>query len=219
MFIRSAAVAGVTLVELMIVVAIVAVLAVIAAPNLRAFFIDNRLTAAANDFVTALHQARSEAIGRGADVVMRRCDVVTAETGCAQASLSREWSKGWYLFVDDNGDRQRSTSAGTTEALIRVGQPVSAALTLFASAKAADAIVFVPSGRIEVTPSGVNSPFGEAIFVLCYEGQINDGTQSRSRAAMVNSAGGIRLASTDANGQPVRDSGGAAVTSCANPAY
>lgn len=194
MFIRTAAVAGVTLVALLIVVAIVAAPAVTAAPNLHAFFTDNRLTAAANDFVTALHQARSEAIGRSARAAMRRRDVVTAETGCAQGSFSRESSRRWSLFVDDNGDRRRRTSAGTTEALIRVGRPVSAALTLFGSAKAADAIVFVPSGRIEVTPSGVNPPAGEAILALCYEGQIEDGTQSRSRAALVHSNCGIPAA-------------------------
>lgn len=218
MLIRFAPATGITLIELAVVVAIVAVLAMLAAPNLRALFVDGRLAAAASDFVTALNQARSEAIGRGVPVVMRRCEGVQAETGCARAAQSRDWSQGWYMFVDDNGDRQRGTGSGA-EALLRVAPPIGGALTLHASAKAADAIAFLPSGRIDATPSGVSPALGEAIFVFCYGGRLSDGGRSSSRAVLVNRAGGIRLASTDGDGRPVRDSDGAAVTSCTEPVY
>lgn len=216
MLIRFAPATGITLIELAVVLAIVAVLAVIAAPNLRAFFVDNRLAAAANDFAAALNQARSEAIGRGVPVVMRRCDGAHAETGCAQAAQSRQWSQGWYMFVDDNGDRQRGAGA---EALLRVAPPLGGALTLYASAKAADAIAFLPSGRIDAAPNGGGPGLGEAIFVFCHGGRISDGGRSRSRAVVVNRAGGVRLAPTDADGRPLRDSDGAAVASCTEPAY
>jgi type IV fimbrial biogenesis protein FimT len=198
---------GITLIEMMIVVAIVAILAAIAAPNMVSFFISNRLTSATNDLVTSLHQARSEAIRRGTNVVMRRI-----------STTSGEWTQGWEMFVDLDGNKVRNAAANSGEDLIRVGQQVSGPMTLGASTKAATAIVFVPSGRIEVSSSG-GANFGEAVFVLCYGGVINSDGQSRSRAVVVNPAGGIRVAATNASGQPLNESTGSAVTSCTNPTY
>ncbi len=84
------AVAGITLIEVMIVVAILAVLVALAAPNLSELFIRNRLDTAANEFETTLNFARSEAIRRGAKVVVRH----------APGSANQQWSRGWEVFVD-----------------------------------------------------------------------------------------------------------------------
>lgn len=199
---------GITLIEMMIAVAILAILVAIAAPNMNSFFISNRLSSGVHDFMTALQQARSEAIRRGANVVMRRA-----------GTTAQNWTQGWEMFVDLDGNKQRDTAAGSAEELIRVGQQVSGSMTLHASTKAATAIVFVPSGRVEVTSAGVNPAFGEAMFVLCLGNQTSSGGQSRSRAVIVNAAGGVRLAAADASGQPLNESTGAAVTSCTNPTY
>ena len=203
----------------MIVVAIVAILAAIAAPNMNSFFISNRLSSGANDFMTALQQARSESIRRGENVVMRR---KSATFQACTPTGNHDWTCGWELFVDLDGDKQRDTGAGSEEELIRVGQRVSGEMTLYASAKAANAanaIVFVSSGRVKVTSAGVNPAFGEAIFVLCHGNQTSSSGQSRSLALIVNPAGGVRLAATNASGQPQNESTGAAVTNCTNPTY
>lgn len=190
---------GVTIIEMMIVVAITAVLAVVALPNLSSFFIGNRLDGASNDFLASLSLARSEAIRRGANVVLKR----------GAGSVAQQWTLGWQMFVDLDGDSE----LGTGEELIRTGQPLSVPLTLYSSRDIPNVIVFTPTGRIA---------FGNTVrvFVFCYENQIATANkQSRSRAVIVNGSGRLQLAVTNADGKPMKDSGTgqAAVTSCTSP--
>lgn len=84
---------GFTLVELMIVLALVAILATIGVPSFTSFVINNRLTAQANELVSALNLARSEAIKRN-----RRVTVCRSNNG---AGCGGTWNDGWIVFVDD----------------------------------------------------------------------------------------------------------------------
>jgi len=197
---------GITLIEMMIVVAIVAILAAIAAPNLSGFLISNRLDTASNDLLTVMSTARSESIRRGVDVVVRH----------VSGSAPQEWTKGWEVFVDQPSgtpptvDRQRNSG----EELVRSGQQVTAPLTVYSSRNAVDFIAFTPDGRVD---GGVKNVY---VFVICHEGQIASGNQSRSRAVIVNDSGRIQLAQTNSSGQPLKDntSGGQdAVIDCRNP--
>lgn len=85
---------GMTLVELAVALAIAAILAAVATPSLREFVQSNRIAAANNGLITALHQARAEALRRGRKVA------VCASANQRACSGSGDWSTGWVVFED-----------------------------------------------------------------------------------------------------------------------
>ena len=177
---------GITLIEMMIVVFIIALLAAFAAPNLHSFVVRTRLTAANDDFVAALNLARSEAVRRGAPVTMVRL-----------GTTPRDWTQGWMMFLDVNGNSLLETGAG--DELIREGQPLTSPLTLRTSARTPNAIQFRADGRI-------SSPTNTT-FLFCYDNKVMEGTQSRSRAVLVNTSGRVRAGRDSATGLPENEAG------------
>ena len=59
---------GFTLLELMVAIAVLAILATVGVPSFRALIQNNRVTTQANELVSALSFARTEAVKRGRDV-------------------------------------------------------------------------------------------------------------------------------------------------------
>lgn len=80
------AVAGFTLLELMVTVAVAAILATLAAPSFRQYILNQRIKSASSDLVSALSLARSEAI-------TRNCKVNIVQTGGS-------WIGGWTVTTD-----------------------------------------------------------------------------------------------------------------------
>lgn len=80
---------GFTLIELMVTIAVAAILLAVAVPSFRHLIISNRLTTAANDVVTALTVARSEAIKRNADVGFNNDTTVTVPPAAAAVTTIR----------------------------------------------------------------------------------------------------------------------------------
>ena len=83
---------GFTLVELLVTLMIVGLLVTMAVPNFRDFVLNNRLTAQANDFISALNLARSEAVKRGQSVTVCSSNDQATCTGTA-------WNTGWIVMV------------------------------------------------------------------------------------------------------------------------
>lgn len=81
-------IAGFTLVEMLVTLAVLAILLTIALPNYRDYVVSSRMTAQANDLLTALHMARSEAVKRNAPIT------VQAKGG--------DWANGWQVRDADN---------------------------------------------------------------------------------------------------------------------
>ncbi len=100
---------GFSLVELAVVLAISAVLTSVALPDLRQMIRSHRLKAAVGDLFGAIDLARSQAIARGRKVLLVPADGATLD-----------WSDGWLVFVDENGDRR--PGAGE-EVIMRHGPP------------------------------------------------------------------------------------------------
>lgn len=99
---------GFTLIELLIAIAIVAIAAATSIPSFQVWIDNFRLTEAANGVVDGLYKARSEAVRRNQNVVMRFT------------------STSWQLFVDDGaggGTKNNFTRDGSETILRTVAAP------------------------------------------------------------------------------------------------
>lgn len=85
---------GFSVIELMIGVAVLAILVALAAPSLTSVINNNRLAAQANEFVTALQLARSEAVRLNSAV-----SVCHSSNGTSCSAAGDTWS-GWITIVD-----------------------------------------------------------------------------------------------------------------------
>jgi len=88
---------GFTLIEAMVTVAVASVLVVLAIPSYRTFVQSNCESTQQNDFVSALHFARQEAVHRGVDITISAAD---------DSDSSNKWGPGWDITdPDDEGIR------------------------------------------------------------------------------------------------------------------
>ena len=119
---------GFTLIELLVTLSVADILVSIAVPNYQTFMMNNRMATQANDLITALNMARSEAVKRSANVRV-----------CAGSSCNGtgSWTQGWIV----------ADAAGTT---IRVQQPLGGASTLNPGADVANTITFTYDGRTTI---------------------------------------------------------------------
>jgi type IV fimbrial biogenesis protein FimT len=126
---------GFSLVELMLVLAIAAVLIALATPEMRDMLKRRRLDAAVADLYGAIDLARSQAIARGS-----RVQLVPLEPAGAN------WSHGWVVFVDTDGDRR----PGPSEEVIASHGPLDEGIVIsfnFTSNKQPYYIAYNGAGR------------------------------------------------------------------------
>ena len=86
---------GFTLIELMFTVIVLAVLLAIGVPSFRDFLRNSRMAAQANDLLSAVNLARSEAVKRRGPVTL-----CVGTANCAAA----DFEDGWLVFVDVDQD-------------------------------------------------------------------------------------------------------------------
>lgn len=101
---------GFTLVELMVTIAVLGILLTIAVPNFQAFIFNNRMTSIANNMLTTLGYARSEAVKRAANVT-----VCASSSGVA--CTAGGWESGWVV-LDAGGNVLRVQEALEGEATL-----------------------------------------------------------------------------------------------------
>lgn len=123
---------GFTLIELMITVVVLAILLAIGVPSFREFYLNNRITSQINMLHSHLLLARSEAVKRNR--LTQVCGMAAGSIACAD----RDWSQGWVVFVDRDGD-----------GLPTLDSPTGCAQQSLADAQNGDDCILVTSGPLE----------------------------------------------------------------------
>ncbi|MFN3751954.1 MAG: GspH/FimT family pseudopilin [Thiobacillus sp.] len=164
---------GVTLVELLVVLAVASILLSIAVPGYAYLVGTSRLAAVTNDFVTAFHLARSEAIKRGMRVtVCKTRDALAAAPACDAGAT---WEQGRLVFVD-GGTRGVLDSS---DRLLRVQGRVTG-VTITPPHNYSRYVSYLPSGTSQGSGNLANGTLS-----LCAAGSRRD--------IVVNTAGRLRL--------------------------
>lgn len=149
------------MIELLVAIAIVAIAAATSVPSFRVWIDNYRLTEAANGVVDGLHRARSEAIRRNQNVVMRFTKT------------------SWQLFVDDGagGGTQNNFTRDGSELILRT--------------VAAPSGVSFPEINFGTNPyTGFNSR-GMPISSGCAGGVKGKNTSNRTFSITLNLAGSV----------------------------
>ena len=90
---------GYTAIELLVAISVVAVLAALALPSYKSVIARYRVRTTVEDLKATLYFTRSEAFRRGGRVTLRKASAAN----CA-APADENWSCGWIVFSDDNGN-------------------------------------------------------------------------------------------------------------------
>jgi len=108
---RPFATRGFTLIELMLALGVAAVIISIAAPNMRTFILNNRLSATANEMLRSIQTARSEAAKRQQNVVV----CMTADPTATTPACVTSGYGAWIVFEDTNKNQSHDTGETTLE--------------------------------------------------------------------------------------------------------
>ena len=156
--------AGFTLIELATTMSVVAILAGIAAPSFAGFIERQRASAAITSLMSHMALARVAAISRN-----QRAVLCPSSDG-VHCEASTDWSQGWMLFVDEDGNRRPDGS----DDILRVDlEPTSRHLRVV-STRGREQLRYLPDGR---------SPGSNLTISIC-----NDRSEVLARV-IVNNAG------------------------------
>lgn len=155
---------GFSLLELMITLSITAILTSVGVPAYQSIMTQSRLTAQANELVTSLYYARSEAVKRGTRVtICPSSDGTTCDSG---------WQNGWRVFSD--GDP--AGSLDDADEVLRVFSALSGS-TLEGNGNLGNGLSYQSNGRSEKIGGGL----GNGTFTLC--------NHNHGRTITLNNAG------------------------------
>lgn len=164
--------AGFSLLELVVTVTVAAVVLALAAPNFRSFIQNNRVRAATEDFLTAVHVARTEAIKRGEPILLCRTGDPGAEPGSLAcranepgggANQNKDWTPGWVMYAKPGytgtGGSGGDYDNGTDGEPIAVGRPAPSGVTIRANGAGNNWLAFFADGSLNES--------GSAMYVVC----------------------------------------------------
>lgn len=174
---------GFTLLELIVTISIAGILMAIAIPSFKDMIRNTRLTSYANEFVTSLNIARSEAVKRGEPVSVRKISA---------AGTTTYWStSGWNVFVDDGAGTAANKNNGvldTGEQILRTYDKLPNNFSLVGNGN-------VFRDRVTYQANGTTNNMGGS-FSLCdnSDGNINKKLYtSTSRLIIISTIGRTRI--------------------------
>lgn len=151
--IRASVQRGFTLVELLVTLVLSAILVVLAIPSFTNQLREWQRDSATKAFTAHVQLARSEAIKTSRRVVM------CSSTDGSDCADSNDWSTGWIVFVDANGDG--SHDEGET---VLGSRGAATGLTSMQASDDVQSLAFLPNGllasgatRLQVIPAGSNA--------------------------------------------------------------
>lgn len=184
---RSRPAAGLTLIELLVGLSIGVSVLALSAPMAN-MLRENKAQSISYEFRTALNFTRSEAIKRGNPVTLCRTINGFRCEGDADVNGQKDWSKGWIIFSDRNGNGQFNS---TQDEILRVRQALGDGYTLRSNAKV----------RVTYKPIGISPGFMDS-WTICAPGNNN----SLAKGIVVAYTGRVRHAK-DTNGDGIIDNG------------
>lgn len=180
---------GFTLIELMVTISIAGILLGIAIPSFTETITSSRLTTNANELMTALNFARSEAVKRGVQVTV------------INRGASTQWESGWDVFVDINGDgvlddaspltpcQTNANGSLSEDCLLRTYNALPGGYTLRSGSTYACWVGYTSSGLSVGSGSACTGGFPNDSFKLCDSA----GTTATARVIAVNNTGRARV--------------------------
>ena len=169
---------GFTIVELIIGLSVAAILLSLAVPSFSTLVMNNRITTQANEFISSLALARSQALKR-----VSRVTVCGSADGASCAG-SGGWQQGWIVFADDDND----AAVDGGEEILRVYSALEGGNTLVGNTNVANYISYVASGSTRLT----GGAFQTGTLVLCD----SRGAGPHARAINVSVTGRSRVEDT-----------------------
>lgn len=181
------------MVELMITLFIVGILLSIGIPSLKTFMQGNRLIAASNSLVSAIHIARSEAIKQNVGVT-----VCESQDGISCGN-SGDWKNGWIVFVSPNytlASNGQPCSGPNVNCLLRVNEGFDNSQLQITGVDPNSANVSSLAFTSRGLPLAANGSSTSAVFSVC--GLNSGGTTDVSRAVVVGVSGRARVSDNSA---------------------
>ncbi|MCX7069312.1 MAG: GspH/FimT family pseudopilin [Methylococcales bacterium] len=217
MYNHSKPASGFTLLELIVAISIAGILMAMAIPSFSDMMRNNRLTTYANELVTSLNLARSEAVKRGIPVTTRK---ITCTTGTYWSSC------GWNVFVDDGGCSNSTNLAvpppcvttnngngvlDANEQLLRTYDKLPDNFSLIGNSSFVNRVTYQADGTTNNTGGS---------FSLCdnSDGNINKKLyKSTSRLIIISTIGRVRMGKDTDNDELLEKDGGTETSTCATP--
>ena len=153
---------GFSLIELMVALSVTAVLLASAAPSFGSLVNSTRVSVQSNHLLESLLQARAEAVNRHKLVQICQMDDVASLECSSDYSSYRNWSVGWMIFEDTNGNNNYDSN----DEIIRVEQGNEHVQLVF---NQRGRLRFFPDGRARsagFTVCGANQRHYRHIYLL-----------------------------------------------------
>jgi type IV fimbrial biogenesis protein FimT len=139
--------AGFTLLELMMGMVLLAVLITLGAGSLRPLWQKYQLQGQAEDLLSSMFLARSEALKRGV-----RATVCVSKDG-VQCQNTGNWEQGWLVFEDTDGNALRSAQ----EPLLQSHAALALGVVASGNPTVAHYVSYAPTGRSLFITGGFQS--------------------------------------------------------------
>jgi type IV fimbrial biogenesis protein FimT len=159
---------AVTLLELMATISIAGTLLAIAIPSFMGVITNNRTTSIANQLVSAIAYARTEAIKRGTPVAIRH-----------KGETASVWDDGWDIFTDANGDGTMNMA----DELLKTYEALPDSHTLRTGISYAYWMAYKADGNSD------GAKLGHDTFRLCD----SSSDTNKSRSIIFNKTGRVRI--------------------------